>query len=706
MARLQRWFRDTGKRICSDASLEMKQLTTTTTARRPLAATSRIGARKPVAYFAFASSWSGLKWDLRNDPTHDPNAAKPRPDDDHGRFAVQVVPKILAACSGAPVMIGFDAGDVESDSECQKAMKLVKTAQGAAPDKVMLSIYVEGPGGHTFDTHKKPDGDTDDYDARNWLPDERVRIIDAALKFNVVAATKLKIVKKPNGEQALAVVSSGTAFNPNAVTDRKLFSNAIMEWDAGAWLRYTTKQLQGYFPAFVAAEIDNLPRAEPDIVAFYVKYASLFAASNVPSLIMKNIRKADFQLVLNAFNASLPRAIFADYHICEYDTKEPRDELNKKTERDELSKLSASIGIETLFSTDTECYRAHGPMNALAKAGFNRTMRAGVPTGGNVVVAASTGALKGIPPNALASSPIAATSPENSMALHFTIERSGRIFKARVDGGAAFAVGHQTTYTDKSTGEDFEGLFNVPTSDLPKVMYSANASRAQYGFWADFIAPTASCEGGNYLTLNTYDRARFTWGFGQFGAHVPDGDFILFMHDMLGRPEAATYFPNLRIKDSRIVKVVGDREIPLETSQSTAKLMDFLNPTTTAVEDAEVIAAAKLIHWTTNVKAARDLQDQHMVGVFKRLAREADTRLGLDGNTADICCVICDIRHQGRAKFAAMQAALASSKPLNELLKLGSISYPDRIKSLKKALSDAGPMLTSKVWDRRIGDFR
>jgi hypothetical protein len=291
------------------------------------------------------------------------------------------------------------------------------------------------------------------------------------------------------------------------------------------------------------------------------------------------------------------------------------------------------------------------------------------------------------------------------MAIDFTIERKGRAFRARADGKAPFFVGNQTQYTDKSTGEDFEGLYNVPSSQLPKLLYAAAEAREVHGFWADLIAPTARCEGGNFLTLNTYDRARFTWGFGQFGAHVPDGDFVHFFRDMLGRPEAPDYFPSLGIRNGCISKVAGGKSEPLEGKQSTSLLMDFLNPSTTAVEDAEVVAAAKLIHWTTEEVGVRELQVLHMVGVFRRLMKESDARLELDGLDADVCCVVCDIRHQGRARYPAMQQALRSKRPLEELLKLGSTAYAERIKTLREALVDAGAVFAGKVYSRSTGEF-
>ncbi|MDX3965531.1 MAG: hypothetical protein QHD01_02890 [Bradyrhizobium sp.] len=237
------------------------------------------------------------------------------------------------------------------------------------------------------------------------------------------------------------------------------------------------------------------------------------------------------------------------------------------------------------------------------------------------------------------------------------------------------------------------------------MMYKATDYRGLYRFWADLIEPTSKCEGGNFLTLNTYDRARFTWGFGQFGAHVPDGDFVVFFRDMIGRPENADYFPDLAVRNGRVTKISGASPVILESATSTAALMDYLNPSTSAVEDSEVVCAAKLIHWTANVAQARELQVMHMVGVFNRLMREADARLGLDGRGADICLAICDIRHQGRAKYPAIQSALGSSRPLANLLALGSIAYPERCATLKAEIAAKGALLTSKTWSRTNGDF-
>ena len=53
---------------------------------------------------------------------------------------------------------------------------------------------------------------------------------------------------------------------------------------------------------------------------------------------------------------------------------------------------------------------------------------------------------------------------------------------------------------------------------------------------------------------------------------------------------------------------------------------------------AEVIAAAKLIHWTGNHPDARLLQVQHMINTARGLVKEGDNRLGLDGLAAAPYC--------------------------------------------------------------------
>jgi hypothetical protein len=295
------------------------------------------------------------------------------------------------------------------------------------------------------------------------------------------------------------------------------------------------------------------------------------------------------------------------------------------------------------------------------------------------------------------------------MAIHFDIVRDGKHYSAKADNAAAFAVGGKVTYRSKKMGVEFFGLSNdrpnFGSTDARKQLYLASDFDSVFPFLAEFIEPTAICEGQSFISLNTYDRARFTFGFGQFAAHVPDGDFIRWFRDMLGRPEAPDYFPNLEVRGGRIVKVEQNQTTPMENATTTEPLQRFLNPTLDDVEDAEVIAAAKLIHWSVNHAEARLLQVQHMVDTATRLVKEADRRLGLDGMTGDICCVVFDVRHQGRANFADLQAALLDSKPFDALLMVGAQSQPERVKNLKAALATRRADLRKKKWSRSIGNF-
>jgi len=227
------------------------------------------------------------------------------------------------------------------------------------------------------------------------------------------------------------------------------------------------------------------------------------------------------------------------------------------------------------------------------------------------------------------------------MAVHFDILREDSHFSVRVNGEETMPIGARVRFRNRRTGVERFGLSNDrPTfgSDFARrFLYKANDYRDTFDFWADFIEPTAICEGQSFISLNTYDRARFTFGFGQFAAHVENGDFVRWFRDMLQRPEAVEYFPNLEVRNGHIVKIEDTRVIVLEDDETTEPLQKYFNPTLDDVEDAEVIAAAKFIHWTVNTDEVQLLQTQHMINTARRLVKQADRRLGLDGRSGDIC---------------------------------------------------------------------
>jgi len=279
----------------------------------------------------------------------------------------------------------------------------------------------------------------------------------------------------------------------------------------------------------------------------------------------------------------------------------------------------------------------------------------------------------------------------------FSLEQGNKYF-GEIDG-TRFFIGSRVSY------QGGKGLANSRGDGAQR--YDRAKHRAAYGFWADFIHPTAAAEGGLYHTLNTYDRARFTFTFLQFAAHVPNGDFVLYLRTLLKLPLAAEYFPDLRLEGGRIVRRTDAGSVALETDASTAGLLDYLNPSRTEVEDTEVIQAARFVHWAQNDPAHRAAQVEVGVKLFRRKMAEYAERYGLDGADDAVCLVVADIRHQGRARSPEIIAALKSSTPLESLLKIGKSVYPERIAVLRReidTLVEEGVLGTMK-YDASASDF-
>ena len=111
-------------------------------------------------------------------------------------------------------------------------------------------------------------------------------------------------------------------------------------------------------------------------------------------------------------------------------------------------------------------------------------------------------------------------------------------YSASVDHGARFSVGYRVTY---------QGMVGITNDGKGSGAQYDPAEYASEGHWAPFILPTAICESGGYRTnVNTYDSARFTFGFFQFAAHVPDGDFVRFLSETLGSPVGQRLFSRSR----------------------------------------------------------------------------------------------------------------------------------------------------------------
>lgn len=258
----------------------------------------------------------------------------------------------------------------------------------------------------------------------------------------------------------------------------------------------------------------------------------------------------------------------------------------------------------------------------------------------------------------------------------FSLEQGNKYF-GKIDG-ARFFIGSRVSYAGG------KGLMNASGSAVQK--YQRDAFRTTFGIWADFIHPTAMAEGGLYHTLNTYDRARFTFSFLQYAAHVPNGDFVMYFRALLRLASAKDYFPDLELANNRICKIDDTGLVPLESDTSTELLMDYLNPSLNEVEDTEIIQAAKLIHWAQDDEH-RKVEIEVGITNFKTKMAGYALQYKLDGADDAVCVAIADIRHQGRAKSPAIIAALQDSNPLNALLKIGEPQYHERLVVLRREIA-------------------
>ncbi len=267
-----------------------------------------------------------------------------------------------------------------------------------------------------------------------------------------------------------------------------------------------------------------------------------------------------------------------------------------------------------------------------------------------------------------------------------------------------FLVGYKTKYLGNF------GLYNVAQPGVP--LYNAADYESKHGFFAYFIEPTAKAESnGSFICLNTYDRAFFTFGFMQFAAHVANGDFIQFLKKLLALPNARQYFPRLSVLDGNIFYVSDDGSTTrLENQVSSQGLMKYLNPTTTEVEQQELICAARMTHWAMHDVAHRNLQVSESVALYQANMPKYHKRFNLHRYPAKVCFMICDILHQGRGTYDRIRYAIDTNgnyeKAFTNLCSVGEVNYADRIKTLKKhikLLEDRG--IFTKKYDAGANQF-
>ncbi len=206
-------------------------------------------------------------------------------------------------------------------------------------------------------------------------------------------------------------------------------------------------------------------------------------------------------------------------------------------------------------------------------------------------------------------------------------------------------------------------------------------------------------EPSSFDCLNTYDSAAFTFGFLQYGAHVPNGDFVQWFRRLLALPDAIAWFPDLLLANGRIAKETAQGISPLEDDSSTQRLMNFLNPTPDAIDVDEIVNAGKLIGWQRASRSPSDLQVSTGVTAFQNAMQLYGRKYNLDGAPDMICVAVADIRHQGRGSSSDIMAALRAASPLDALLAVGADKYAERCKTLR---SEIQARLDSGVFGRRV----
>jgi|GEM_PF-761584 len=279
-----------------------------------------------------------------------------------------------------------------------------------------------------------------------------------------------------------------------------------------------------------------------------------------------------------------------------------------------------------------------------------------------------------------------------------------RSFYATTASGFTFMVGTATHFTDdmNRTGL-FQGSRAIRDSLTAFGDYQAEHFVASFGKWAHFIEPTLKAEGGGrFATLNTYDRAAFTFGAPQFAAHTPGDNLILYLRALLDLPGANQHFPELSLRANAAGKQtlhLNKRGTFVDLEQASvvtrpngkketqlAALMKYLNNSPTDIDAAELSAAARLMNWLRTDPQAKALQIGLFIDNAKQKLDKAKLKVGFSGNDWHTALWIMDILHQGRGRYDEIATALLANDAQAALKKIGWPTYKTRIKTVETAV--------------------
>lgn len=282
-----------------------------------------------------------------------------------------------------------------------------------------------------------------------------------------------------------------------------------------------------------------------------------------------------------------------------------------------------------------------------------------------------------------------ARASASSAIADFKLRKDGSRWLARRAGTPEFLVGVEVNQPAKR----YHGL-HVPVSRYYGPQYDPAEHVAGLDQWAYLLDVTGFCESKNRFNLiNTYDRARCTFGFYQLAAHTPRDNLILFFRAALRAPQVAAAFPDLKLIGGKVFLIgSGGTDIDLEQEffdsasgeTQLQRFMAYLNPDRFQVDEQEVMQAARLV-WLGNTSAAcRRIQVEVAAEILQRkVIQRYHQWYDLDRQSDVICAAVADIHHQGRGNKTAVRQALRSGNKLAALLRIGADAHQSRVETLK-----------------------
>lgn len=282
---------------------------------------------------------------------------------------------------------------------------------------------------------------------------------------------------------------------------------------------------------------------------------------------------------------------------------------------------------------------------------------------------------------------------------------NGRYF-ARAASGVEFCIGKPVNYSDD--GLLRRGLQNVRhESDALIGYYRPTDYTGQHKEWAYLITPSIIAEGNGFFgTINTYDRAAFTFGAPQFAAHTPKRNFITYLHALAGLNTVAGHFPELSLRpnakgEDTVHLTRNGVSIDLEKVQTVTRpngksetqlveLMRWLNPDPKTVDPDELSAAARLMNWVRIDPEAKALQIKVFIEHANENLQTAKTRTqgAFTGKIWQQSVWILDILHHGRGSYKSIATALNAPVPLAALQAIGGPGWAGRGKKVAKAIAE------------------